>query len=131
MSFRRTVFSGTSGSGTTFGDAMTDFFSSTIVLSFPPSESKLLGGKCLTYIGTEGLYWHRGLTCASKMFEGSIDHTMLSMLCMEQPRCHNCAHKETREASGPAQMRERKSIQAVASGTNPLQATLRIPLGSR
>ncbi|MDD4196777.1 MAG: hypothetical protein PHT96_10280, partial [Syntrophorhabdaceae bacterium] len=23
-------------------------------LSFPPLESKLLGGKCLTYIGTEG-----------------------------------------------------------------------------
>jgi len=34
---------------------MTDFFSSTIVLSFPPPESKLLGGKCLTYIGTEGM----------------------------------------------------------------------------
>jgi hypothetical protein len=36
------------------GCVITDFFSSTIVLSFPPSESKLLGGKCLTYIGTEG-----------------------------------------------------------------------------
>ena len=32
-----------------------------IVLSFPPSESKLLGGKCLTYIGTEG-----------KVLEGTI-----------------------------------------------------------
>ena len=48
------MFSGTSGSGTTLGCAITDFFSSIIVLSFPPSSLKLLGGKCLTYIGTEG-----------------------------------------------------------------------------
>jgi len=52
--FRRVVFSGTSGSGTTLGCAIADFFSSIIVLSFPPPESKLLGGKCLTYTGTEG-----------------------------------------------------------------------------
>ena len=29
-------------------------FSFKIPFSFPPLESKLLGGKCLTYIGTEG-----------------------------------------------------------------------------
>ena len=54
VNFRRTVFSGTSGSGTALGCVITAFFSSTIIFSFPPSESKLLGGKCLTYIGTEG-----------------------------------------------------------------------------
>ena len=55
VNFRRTVFSGTSGSGTALGCVITVFFSSTIIFSFPPSESKLLGGKCLTYIGTEGI----------------------------------------------------------------------------
>ena len=54
VKLRRTVFSVTSGSGTIFGCAITGSFPSIIVLSFPPSESRLLGGKCLTYIGTEG-----------------------------------------------------------------------------
>jgi hypothetical protein len=32
---------------------------------FPPSESKLLGGKCLTYIGTEGcVNREQGRTCS-------------------------------------------------------------------
>jgi hypothetical protein len=37
------------------GCTITVFFSSTVILSFPPLESKLLGGKCLTYIGTKGI----------------------------------------------------------------------------
>lgn len=56
VNFLRTAFSGTSGSGAALGCTITDFVSSTTDLSFPPSlESKLLGGKCLTHIGSEGL----------------------------------------------------------------------------